>query len=110
MKNKYYVGQFVRYKMKNELGLIGEVNESGARVWYHLGGTRSMSPLDIIEPLTINEVFELTFSNEYAKASLIERQLRLNEGSDVSDLIDERHIRREVFMSLQNTRHLEEDY
>ena len=32
---KIKVGSFVRYKYKNELGLVKEVTERGARVWYH---------------------------------------------------------------------------
>lgn len=89
-------GGFVRYKMKNELGLVGEMKFNGARCWYHSGGTRAMTPYDLIEPITLEEVLENTFSNEYAKASLIERSLRVQEGGDTSDLIDDPEIRPEV--------------
>lgn len=90
------IGGFVRYKMKNELGLIGEMTFNGARCWYHMGGTRAMTPYDLIERISIEEVLENTFSNEYAKASLIERHYRLHEGGDTSDLIDDPGIRPEV--------------
>lgn len=94
-------GSFVRYTIKNELGLIGEIRFNGARCWYHTGGTRSMSPYEIIEPITLEELLSETFSNEYAKASLIERSLRIQEGGDVSDLIDDAEIRTEVRQLLQ---------
>ena len=94
-------GTFVRYTIKNELGLIGEIRFNGARCWQHNVGTRSMSPYELIEPFTLEEVLSETFSNEYAKASLIERSLRIQEGGDVSDLIDDRTIRDEVKYQVQ---------
>ena len=90
------VGEFVRYRMKNQLGLVGEVTPRGCRVWYHTGGTRAMSPYQIIELITFQEVLNCTFENEYAKASLIERSTRLLEGGDVSDLIDTPDIRKGI--------------
>lgn len=112
MKKEISVGQFVRYIGKNELGLVKRVNDSGDGyfVWYHLGGTASNSPMHILEPLTIQDVLKERFSNEYAKASLVERKLRMTEGGDISDLIDERHVRKEIFKHLQEIRHKEEDY
>lgn len=94
---EYKVGDFVRYSIKNEIGLIGEVTEQGARVWWHLGGTRALSPFHIIVPLSDSEILSKSFSNEYVKESLLERYLRLLEGKDVSDLIDERNIREDVW-------------
>lgn len=91
---KIKVGSFVRYKYKNELGLVKEVTERGARVWYHSGGTASMSPFDIIEVIDTAEAKYSKFSNEHNKASLFERRQRLIEGGDTSDLIDERDIRK----------------
>ena len=94
-------GTFVRYLPKNELGLIGEMRYIGARCWYHMGGTTATTPYDLIEPITLDEVLTHNFSNEYAKASLIERYLRVREGGDVSDLIDDRTIRDEVKYQVQ---------
>ena len=81
-------GDFVRYTIKNELGLVGEVTNRGARCWYHCGGTRAMTPFDSFEKITpLDAIFD-DFSNNYARASLIERRERLLRGEDVSDLID----------------------
>lgn len=94
-------GTFVRYTPKNELGLIGEMRYIGARCWYHMGGTKATTPYDLIETITLEEVLTHTFSNEYCKASLIERSLRIQEGGDTSDLIDDSDIRSEVRQLLQ---------
>lgn len=92
---KIKVGSFVRYKYKNELGVVKEVTEHGARVWYHSGGTAAMRPFHIIEVIDVSEAVSSKFSNEYCKASLFERRQRLSEGADVSDLIDGDQIREE---------------
>lgn len=89
------VGSFVRYKYKNELGVVKEVTEHGARVWYHSGGTSNMSPFHIIEVIDVTEAKHSKFSNDHQKASLFERRQRLIEGGDVSDLIDDKDIRKE---------------
>lgn len=93
---KIKVGTFVRYKMKNQLGLVGEVTERGARVWYHMGGTRALSPIEIIEAIPVTEAVYCKFENEYAKPSLFERRERLLNGGDTSDLIDYPDIRRSI--------------
>jgi hypothetical protein len=95
-KNDYVVGGFVRYNPKNELGLVGEVTDIGLRCWYSLGGTRAMTPYDIVESVDLTTAINGTFSNEYAKKSLIERHMRLLLGEDVSDLIDTNDISPEV--------------
>ena len=105
MSKQILPGTFVRYLPKNELGLVGEMKFNGARCWYHSGGTRAMTPYDIIEPITLDEVLQNTFSNEYAKASLIERHYRLHEGGDTSDLIDDPGIRPEVRQLLKGKAH-----
>lgn len=84
---------YVRYKLKNELGLIGEVTAHGLRCWYHLGGTRALTNYEDVEVIDLRKVLATTFSNEYCKASLIERAHRLFTGGDVSDLIDDRNVR-----------------
>lgn len=95
-KDNLVVGDFVRYTVKNELGLVGEVLERGARCWYHTGGTRALSPCDIIEKISpLDAIFD-DFSNNYARASLIERRERLLRGEDVSDLIDDKDISEQV--------------
>lgn len=47
-----------------------------------------MSPFDVIEKIDPITALHDKFSNNYAKASLIERRERLLRGEDVSDLID----------------------
>ena len=89
------VGSFVRYKYKNELGVVKEVTEHGARVWYHSGGTTNMSPFHVIEVIDITEAVYSKFINDHQKASLFERRARLLKGGDVSDLIDDKDIRKE---------------
>lgn len=96
------VGDFVRYTIKKELGLVGEVTEHGARCWWHLGGTRAMCPYEILEVIATDEAITGKFSNQYAKASLIERKYRLQEGGDVSDLIDRDEIRTEILEALNH--------
>ena len=100
-KQQILPGTFVRYILKDELGLVSDMVYAGARCWFHMGGTRAMTPYDMIEPITFDEVLTHNFSNEYAKASLIERYLRVREGGDVSDLIDDRTIRDEVKYQVQ---------
>ena len=97
----FVVGGFVHYIPKNELGVVGSIKADGAGCWYHMGGTRAMTPYTIIEPLSIDEVLALTFVNEYAKPSLIERSCRVIEGGDVSDLIDDCDIRIAVIRVVQ---------
>lgn len=102
---KVKVGGFVRYKLKNELGLVGEITERSARVWYHMGGTRATTAFDLIEAIPVVEAQYSKFSNEYAKPSLFERRERLLKGGDISDLIDDKDIRpeiRQIFEAIKN--------
>ena len=92
MKN-FKEGTFVRYTMKDELGLIKRVTEDGCFVWYHMGGTAAKSPFHIIEPLTVRDIMHGLFSNEYAVPSLLERYIRFHTEGDTSDLIDDGDIR-----------------
>ena len=96
MDYRMEIGSFVRYKQKNELGVVSEMKFIGARCWYRLDGIRAMTPYEIIEPINIEQVLGTKFSNEYAKGSLIERSMRLIEGGDVSDLIDDCDVRPEI--------------
>lgn len=98
MTHKYEVGDFVRYIIKNEVGLVGEVisDSNKIRCYWHMGGTRATASTEIVEPLTLEEVKSTTFSNDYAKQSLMERQMRLFEGGDVSDLIDDQDVRADL--------------
>lgn len=92
-------GMMVRYKQKNEMGLVSEVREGATPgrkrliCWWHIGGTRSIIPEDLVEPISIVSILNSTFENEYAKASLIERQLRLFEGGIIDSLIEGDEIR-----------------
>lgn len=94
-------GDFVRYNLKNELGLVGEVTEEGARCWYHCGGTKALTPFELIDKITgLDAIFD-DFSNNYARASLIERRELLLRGEDVSDMIDTNQIS-DMFHELMN--------
>ncbi len=93
----YEVGVFVRYLPKNEIGLIGATSDIGAYCWYHIGGTRALTGFDLIAPISSEEAMESRFNNEYAKASLFERQARIFSGEDVSDLIDRDDIRESIY-------------
>ena len=94
---KYKVGDFVRYNMKNEVGLVGEVEDRGGaiklRCWWHTGGTRALIDTRQVNKLSLSEVLNNTFKNEYVKASLLERRARLFEGGDTTDLIDDNDVR-----------------
>lgn len=92
-------GGFVRYLPKNEIGLVGKMSECGTKAycWFHTGGTRALTPFDILEPISNDEALCHRFNNEYAKASLFERQARLSEGGDVTDLIDRDGIRESIY-------------
>lgn len=96
------IGSFVRYKPRNELGVVGELKFNGARCWWHIGGTRAMTPYDAIEHISYEDVLNGTFSNECAKASLIERSFRVHEGGDVTDLIDDKDIRISIKLQLKH--------
>lgn len=94
------IGMFVHYADKNELGLIGLTNNTGAACWFNIGGVRAMTDYEDIEPLTLNNVLSMTFSNEGCKGSLIERRIRLANDEDTSDLIDGKSIRNSIKLSL----------
>lgn len=100
---KIKVGDFVNYKPENELGLVGAVDGEIIRCWFHMGGTKALVNPNDIELLTIGQAMGGEFSNEHIKASLAERALRLAEGEDVSDLIDEFDIRRDIVQMLNST-------
>ena len=97
----YQPGDIVRYKVKNEIGLVSETiierRPNGARklwCWWHLGGTRSAIDFSEVERVTLQGLLTTTYANEYAKASLLERQLRvLEEDGPVDDLIEGDDIR-----------------
>lgn len=98
---------FVWYKEKNELGVVWTVSEDTAWCWFHMGGTRAAIDLKRIETLSIWQVLKGEFSNNYAKASLMERHLRLYQGyGDITDLLDERHIRDEINTLIQENSQL----
>lgn len=93
---------FVRYKDKNELGVVGLISEDVAWCWFHQGGTKAAIDLSKIETLSIWQVLKGDFSNNYAKKSLMERHLRLWQNyGDVSDLIDDTNVRIEIFALIQ---------
>lgn len=97
----YQPGDIVRYKTKNEIGLVSETNierhPNGARklrCWWHLGGTRSVIDASEVEGVTLQGLLTNTYANEYAKASLLERQLRMfEEDGPIDDLIEGDDIR-----------------
>lgn len=66
-----------------------------------MGGTRARINSDMLDLLTLEEVLYLKFNNEYVKESLIERKLRMNENRDISDLIDEKDIRKNILKKLK---------
>ena len=100
MKN-IQAGDFVLYKYKDELGLVKEVLPGNkARVYYHMGGTSAVTPLHTVEKIRMIQVFNRTFKNEYAKASLLERQTRLLKGGDISDAIYNKDVLKEIVMFL----------
>lgn len=94
-------GDFVRYIANNELCLVGKVEDDNLRCWCHMGGTRALMKSNQVELLKIGEAMGSEFTNEHAKSSLAERALRLNEGKDVTDLIDEYDIRRDLILMLK---------
>lgn len=84
----------VIYKPKNEIGLVKEViSHDKVRVWYHTGGTSAVTPTKYLKYIATVKVYGTTFTNEYAKLSLLERQARMHENGDVSDLIDDNDVR-----------------
>lgn len=92
-------GELVVYETeyKMEVGLVKRCNESGCFVWYHLGGTTAHTPFILIKPIELHKMLKTKFDNDYVKSSLLERQLSMKDGRcDVTDLIDERHVRNEV--------------
>lgn len=96
------IGSFVRFKPKNNLGVVGELRFSGARCWFYDTEMRSTAAYETIERISIEDVLTSTFSNEYAKASLIERHYRIHEGGDVSDLIEGKDIRPSIKIHLKH--------
>lgn len=105
---KFRTGELVVFQTqhKKELGLVKRTaDENNSFVWYHMGGTCAQTPNVLIRQISMNEVLLTTFDNEYAKASLLERQLCLIDNRcDVDDLIDDRNIRQSVIETIRNTR------
>lgn len=92
--NKINEASLVIYKPKNELGLVKEMLPNGkARVWYHTGGTSAVTDIKYLEHIATVKAYGVTFANEYAKLSLLERKARMKDGGDVSDLIDDSCVR-----------------
>ena len=97
-ERKFEVGEIVLYRVKNQIGLIGEIlteRHPGApvklRCWWHMGGGRSLIDSKEVDKIKFGKILTTTFENEYAKGSLFERQLRLYEGDGpTDDLIDEK--------------------
>lgn len=95
---RYREGTLVVYKEDNLLGLVcGGLNyRVGSRIgcWWHKGASRGFIHTDEVEILTLDEVLQLTFSNEKAKASLLERRLRLiNDDGEVDIPINDEDVR-----------------
>lgn len=92
-------GDFIVYLNKKEIGVVKEVlqNWANVRAWWHMGGTASTISTDSIIVVDMFTVINNTFSNEYAKGSLMERRLRLVEQiGDTSDLIDDEDVRKSI--------------
>lgn len=87
-------GSFVRYN--NELGLVKVVDGSRLRCWWHSGGTTALISIDMVESVTVNEAIGDDFDNWILRASLLERHQRLQDGGDVSDLIDTHDVRKSI--------------
>lgn len=98
---KIIKGDFIKYQNR-EVGVVKEtVGCNQVRAWYNIGGTSALTSVSDIERIDIDEVINGDWQNIHAVPSLIERQKRVNEGRhDVTDLIDERHIREEVIKLL----------
>lgn len=99
---RYREGTFVRYKADNLLGLVsgGPNYRVGQRIgcWWHKGGSRGFIHTDEVETLNIEQILKDTFGNEEAKASLIERYLRLmKEDGEVDSRIEDEDVRPIVF-------------
>lgn len=96
------IGSFVRYKHKNQLGVVGELRFSGARCWFYDTEMRSTAAYETIERISYEDVLNGTFSNEQHKASLIERHFRIHEGGDVASMIYEKDIRISIKLQLKH--------
>lgn len=96
------VRDFVIYKPKSELGLVGKVDGDNLRCWFNIGGTKALVNVDLTEVISVEETMSTKFANEYAKLSLIERSFRLKEGGDVTDLIDDKDIRIEIITQVMS--------
>ena len=99
MEYQFKEGELVVYQneVKKEIGLVKRVTEHGCFVWYHLGGTTALTPFYVLKSIELYQMLKMTFDNDYVKSSLLERQLSMEDGRcDVTDLIDEHHVRNEV--------------
>ena len=95
---RYNKGDFVEYKGK-ELGVVkSQPSPNSVRAYYSLGGTTALTSIYDIKKVSTERAKNKIYKNERVKESLFERRHRLLKGDgDVDDLIDERHIRPNVF-------------
>lgn len=88
-------GDLVLYELKNELGVVKRQRDDNTSFcFYHLGGTASATPNDLIRRLNVEEVLQMEFSNNYAVNSLLERSVRIKlDDKPYDDLIDTSDVR-----------------
>lgn len=89
-------GSLVSFIGKNKLGVISELTFIGAKCWFQSNNEKQSAPYELLIPLSVEEATKITFINDYAKASLIERHLRIKEDREIPDLITYRDVREEV--------------
>lgn len=102
---KIKAGDFVLHKIKNEVGLVSSGRGSRFRVWWDASGNRVKTQGGRMELLSLEKVLSTRFNNEYAKASLIERQFRLDEDRLDDCLIEENDIRHKVKEMIDSSKH-----
>ncbi|CAM3603721.1 hypothetical protein ERUR111494_02440 [Erysipelothrix urinaevulpis] len=70
-------GDYILYKMKNEIGVVKRVTERGCFAWFHTGDTAAHITPEHFETLDPHYVAfnHSKFANNYAYASLAKRRI-----------------------------------
>lgn len=95
-KPRFEIGQLVIFGPKNRLGVISELTFIGAKCWFYSNNEKSSIPYELLLPIIVKDAVKHKFENDYAKASLIERHLRIKENFEVPDLITYQDVREEI--------------
>lgn len=100
---RFEIGQLVIFGPKNRVGVISELTFIGAKCWFYSNNEKSSVPYELLLPISVNDTVEHKFENDYAKASLIERSLRVKEEEQIPEVIKQTDVRKEILELIERS-------